>query len=319
MPYLRWKLFLVVAVLMGSSLFFGRGDGAAGAANLRYLAINVGNASPQYGCWEYKLCRAQDVQNLRNYISTWKPDVVMLSEVYRAAQLTGTANNGPILPAGYTGVCGASRDRYSGALAAYNAANASHEHECVAWKTSRVTMVAGSAMSAYGRNDSYGQSNCSYDFTGFRVNLVLDGTYGITGTAVHPDSGNASCRTEEISRYWAQLAVGANTIIGGDWNTDSDSELQRPGAFKVNYLRGQHWTLANHTNEYSAIYALGLIKRKLDHTFSNFGAACTACGGAYGTASLAYGSALGSYDGHPRADNGAGMDHRQILVDVSLP
>lgn len=314
-----WVFAGLAVVILASLLLMGRADRAAGSASLRYLAINVGNASPQYGCWEYKLCRAQDVQNLRNYIATWKPDIIMLSEVYRAAQLTGTANNGPILPSGYTGVCGESRDRYTGALVAYNAANASHEHECIAWKTSRVSMVSGSAASAYGRNDSYGQSNCSYDFTGFRVNLVLDNAYTITAVAVHPDSGNASCRTEEISRYWSQLAVGGNTIIGGDWNTDSDSEIQRPAAFKVNYLRGQHWTLANHTNEYSAIYGFGLIKRKLDHTFSNFGSPCTSCGGVYGSSSLTYGSVLGGYDGHPRADNGEGMDHRQILADVTLP
>jgi hypothetical protein len=317
----RWHLraLLVLVLVAACSILTFRANPSNAGTTFRYLAINVGNASPQYGCWEYKLCRAQDVQNLRNYIATWKPDIIVLSEVYRAAQLTGTANNGPILPAGYTGVCGQSRDRNTGALVAYNAANASHEHECVAWKTSRVSMVAGSALSAYGRNDTYGKSNCNYDFTGFRANLRLDGAYTVTAVATHPDSGNASCRTEEISRYWSQLAVGSYTIIGGDWNTASDGEIQRPGSFKVNYLRGQHWTLANHTNEYSAIYALGLLKYKYDHTFSNFGSPCTTCGANYGTASLTYGSALGSYDGHPRADNGEGMDHRQILVDIAIP
>jgi hypothetical protein len=36
-------------------------QGMAGGAGvpLRYLAINVGNASLQYGCWEYKLCRPE--------------------------------------------------------------------------------------------------------------------------------------------------------------------------------------------------------------------------------------------------------------------
>src|SRR3972149_3993323 len=163
MGRMYWKLLLLVLAPFAVSVLFSSGSTAA-STNPRYLAINVGNASPQYGCWEYKLCRAQDVQNLRNYIATWQPDVIMLSEVYRAAQLTGTANNGPILPGGYTGVCGESRDRYSGALVAYNAANASHEHECIAWKTSRLSYVSGSAASAFGRNDAYGQSNCSYDF-----------------------------------------------------------------------------------------------------------------------------------------------------------
>src|SRR4030042_1364306 len=207
MGRMYWKLLLLILATFAVSLLFSGGSTAA-STNLRYLAINVGNASPQYGCWEYKLCRAQDVQNLRNYIATWKPDVIMLSEVYRAAQLTSTANNGPILPAGYTGMCGESRDRNTGALVPWGAANASHEHECVAWKTSRLTYVAGSAKSAYGRNDSYGKSNCNYDFTGFRVKLVLDGGSTITAVAVHPNSGHSSCRTEEIGRYWSTLAAG---------------------------------------------------------------------------------------------------------------
>jgi len=196
----QWRIILIAAFSLGLALTAGSPSQTQGATSLRYLAINVGNASPQYGCWEYKLCRAQDVQNLRNYIASWQPDIIMLSEVYRAAQLTGTANNGPILPPGYTGVCGESRDRNTGALAAYDAPDASHEHECVAWKTSRLSLVSGSAKSAYGRNDSYGKSNCAYDFTGFRVRLVLDGIRTVTAVAVHPDSGNASCRTEEIAR-----------------------------------------------------------------------------------------------------------------------
>ena len=75
-----------------------RPAGLLAGTPLRYLAINVGNASLQYGCWEYKLCRAQDVANIRNYIGTWKPDVILLSEVLREAQLTGASDNVPIHP-----------------------------------------------------------------------------------------------------------------------------------------------------------------------------------------------------------------------------
>lgn len=291
-------------------------EAALAGTPLRYLAINVGNASWQYGCWEYKLCRSVDVANLRAYIAAWKPDVIVLSEVYRAAQLTGTAMYGPILPAGYTGRCGQSRDRYSGALVAYNAADASHEHECVAWKTSRVTEVAGSARSAYGRNDTWGKSNCDYDFTGFEVDLVLDGAIALTAVAVHPDSRNASCRTEEIARYWSTLATGARTLVGGDFNTESVSELQVPASFRVNYSRGNHWDYAWHS-EWTAFYILG-IKYMYDHAFTNFGARCSDCGPTYGTGSLTYGSVVGGYEGHPRADGGDGMDHRQLLVDLQL-
>lgn len=283
---------------------------------LRYLAINVGNASVTYGCWEYKLCRSSDVADLRSYIAAWKPDVIMLSEVYRSSQLTGTDMGGPILPAGYTGRCGESRDRNTGALVAWNASSASHEHECIAWKTSRLSYVAGSALSAYGRNDTWGKSNCNYDFTGFRVTLLLDGSTTITAAAVHPDSGDASCRTEEVARYWSQLATGAQAVIGGDFNTGNATELQVPSAFRVNYSGGRHWSLATH-DEYTAFYVLG-VQYRYDHAYSNFGSACTGCGSAYSTVNLDYGSVVGGYHSHPRADAGDGMDHRQLLVDLTL-
>lgn len=286
---------------------------------LRYLAINVGNVDPRCTSVEYKLCLPQDARDVWRYIRDWRPDVIVMSEVARETQL-----NSPILPPGWRGICGKSVDRRSGAPAAWNAANASHEHECVAWKTSRVSLVEGSAASAYGRNDQYGQSGalgptCGYDFTGFRVRLRLDGFSTITAVAIHPDSKNKDCRTEEISRYWTKLADGSLTLIGGDWNTDSDAELQRPGSFIVNFSHGQYWNLFTDHKHYSATYLAGGLKRHLDHAFTNFGGPCTYCGRPYRTENLIHGAALGGYEGHPRADDGKGMDHRQILVDVTSP
>jgi hypothetical protein len=286
---------------------------------LRYLAINVGNASPLFRCWEYKLCRLQDVQHLRTYIATWKPDVILLSEVYRAKQLTGSAMNGPILPSGYTGICGESRDRSTQTLVAWNAKNASHEHECIAWKTDRLSLLPNSPKSAYGGNGIDSQVKCHYDFTGFRAQLRLEDRFTITAVAVHPNSSSATCRTEEILRYWMTLANEKMTIIGGDWNTGDRDQLQQPILFKLNYSKGWHWELIEHSKEVSAEYLGGLIRRKLDHAYSNFGTPCTQCGYFYGTPDLPFGSALGSYDHHPRADGGQGMDHRQILVDIAIP
>jgi len=286
---------------------------------LRYLAMNVGNGSPLYGCWKFKLCREEDVRHVREYIDAWQPDVILLSEVYRAAQLTGTEVFGPILPAGYDGICGQSRDRFTGKLASWYADNASQEHECVAWKTSRLSYVEGSALSAYARNDDYGKRYCRYDVTGFRVRLLLEGTTTITAVAVHPNSTSAACRTDEIGRYWRDLAGNdPAVIIGGDLNTNRDEELQVAERFQVNYSRGLHWGVAAHAGEYTSIYLGGLIKRQIDHAYSSFGQPCTSCGAIYGTEDLSYGSVLGGYDGHPRADAGAGLDHRQILVDMLL-
>jgi len=54
MGRMHWNLLLLLLASLGVSLFFSGGSTGA-STNLRYLAINVGNASPQYGCWEYKL------------------------------------------------------------------------------------------------------------------------------------------------------------------------------------------------------------------------------------------------------------------------
>jgi hypothetical protein len=285
---------------------------------VRVLAINVGNASPQYGCWEYKLCRSQDVVALRGYIETWQPDIIMLSEVLRAAQLDGLSDNGPILPEGYAGRCGESLDRDSLESAAWNAADASHEHECIAWKTARVTPVEDSAASAYGRNDDWGRGNCSFDFTGFRMRLMVDDSLEVTAVAVHPNSQQADCRTEEIGRYWDELAEGERLVIGGDWNTEDLAEIQPAATVDTAYYAGEHFDIAVHENEYSAHYAFGVSNRKLDHVFVRKLAACTECGMYFGTDDLEFASALGGYDDHPRADGGSGFDHRQILTDLWL-
>lgn len=281
-----------------------------GGTPLRYLAINVGNVTP-FTCWEYKLCQADVASRIRSYIATWQPDVLMLSEVYGHWQLDQAWSGGPILPAGYAGQCGVSTD-VNGNVVGYADSDASHEHECIAWKTSRVKPVSGSGKTAPG------VSGCNRDFTGFRMHLVLDNTHLLTAVAVHPDSGNTSCRTSEISNYWSQLATGKKTIIGGDWNTDVDTELQVPTSFKRNYSKGYRWSLSYTSNEYTAFYTTG--NRRLDHTFSNFGSACTTCGSTYGTANLKDGVGLGGdVYSHPRADGTSGCDHRQLLTDMVVP
>ena len=68
----------------------------------RYLAFNVGNAG--LSCWESKLCDPTVVAHIRSYIDTYQPDIILVSEVYRASQLTGTDVGGPILPKGYNGI-----------------------------------------------------------------------------------------------------------------------------------------------------------------------------------------------------------------------
>ncbi len=58
--------------------------------------------------------------------------------------------------------------------AAYNAEHSSHEHECIAWKTSRVDLIENSQRSVFGRNDAFGQNSCNYDFTAFHAAVLLE-------------------------------------------------------------------------------------------------------------------------------------------------
>jgi hypothetical protein len=109
--------------------------------------------------------------------------------------------------------------------------------------------------------------------------------------------------------------TSTNSTSTSEVTTGAPAELQRPRDLAVAYLRGQHWDLATH-DEYSAEYLLGFEKQRFDHAFVRGGAPCSDCGADYGTADLAFASALGGYDDHPRADAGEGLDHRQLLVDL---
>ncbi len=316
-------LVLLGVLVTGSPLRWGLGT-AAGTTPLRYMSANVGNAAVGPGtCFEHKLCNATVAANIAAFVTAYRPDVVLLMEVLRAAQLP------QLCPAAdYDGACGLSVSRVDGAPALWNASNASHQHECVCWKRNRFTLLANA--SEYGRNDDFGKAHCHYDFTAFAVTLLdrRAGATNITFVAVHPDSVSSKCKDYEISNYWSKLARG-RAVVSGDWNSgrkcylgvcvDSVQAMQMPPSFWPNYLVGQH---ADGTVDGpadccpTAVYADGAMKAWLDASFSNFGTACTACGKFYGTASLPHGSAVGSYADIPRADGGSGCDHRQLLVDL---
>ncbi len=281
---------------------------------LRYLAINVGNVS--LNCWESKLCENSPATNLRNYIQTWSPDIIMISEVYKRTQLDSTDEAGPILPSGYSCDCGKSINRNDSLPASWDAADASHEHECIAWKTALFTMVPNSAKSVFGRNDTYGIQNCEYDFTAHSVQLIYKNFDTITPVALHPNSTFPQCRTYEINKYWSEWSQGNKVIIGGDWNTELVSELQVPATFRTIFSQGHYWDLHYSSGDYSQSTFFG--SRHLDHVFSNFGEPCTNYGDITGFGNLPYGAALGGYNSHPRADGGSGMDHRQILIDMNI-
>jgi uncharacterized repeat protein (TIGR01451 family) len=338
---------------------------------LRYLAINVGNlrALDEYAL---KLSEENVVGRIKKYITDWQPDVILLSEIYDSRQLNQDIfytnrvlgfpvkeNIGNLLPAGYTGRCGESRFRNGTLADPPNQPGASHEHECVAWKTSRLTYVAGSARSERGADSAalgFDPDKCEYDFTGFRVKLKLKGVKEpITAVSMHPKSGmpvsaplydandNAAsaCRKDTIKRIWQNL-VGSNpnVIIGGDWNTDLPAELQvpfrsasNPKGFINNLSFGKYWdgTFAN-GRHHTASYVFKPVH--YDHAFSNFGRPATKLatdfpqyypGGS--DRNLKFGAAVGGYgtgtlglsDIHPRADGGEGCDHRQLLIDMKIP
>ena len=303
---------------------------ASGPEHLRYLAINVGNVALPCEKYEWKLCTHGASEQVRSYIATWQPDVVLLAEVLDEPQLdrvlhdldlhangnAGSDLGGPILPAelGYDHVCHASLGRLDGqAHDAFplDTPDASHRHECVAWRRSRLSLVDQAHVLPP-------DPSCSQHFTIQAATLRINGTSTeVTGIAVHPDSRNSTCRVDTLARMWKDLATRPNTFVAGDWNTAQDAELQVPTGFLTNYSRGLHFG-HQHEGEYTAWYYLrgGL---KLDHAFSNFGKPCVDCGQFYGGGDqdLSFGSAIGRFDGHPSASQ-TGLDHRQVLVDLSF-
>lgn len=315
----------------------------SGPRHLRYLAINVGNVAFECRSYEFKLCTPEVGDRVRNYIGTWQPDVVLLSEVLDEPQLdrvlrdsditsTGSTTSnlgGPLLPPelGYAHVCHSSIDRDTGEVHDQHPLddkNASHRHECVAWRKDRFTL--SSAAHVFGANSPALRSKCNYDFTAqaatLRVNDSDDGSgkpIELTGVAPHPasDSEDPACRKDMIGRMWKELASKPRVFVGGDFNTGDAAELQVPPAFHVNYSHGLHFG-TQHTGEYTAWYYVrgGFA---FDHAFASFGRACTDCGKHHGGSEqdLALGSVVGDWDGHPHAAK-PGLDHRQILVDLTF-
>jgi hypothetical protein len=302
-------------------------------AHVRYLAINVGNVTSACGAYEYKLCEHDTSARIRDYITEWRPDVVLVSELLDEAQLDrvlhdsdvhfmGSADSdlgGPVLPPelGYDHVCHGNVDRLDGSthlLFPLDLPSGSHRHECVAWRRDRLALV--SEAHVLGPDSPDLSPRCNYDFTMQAATLRLLRTGDeLTGIATHPDSTNATCRTDTIARMWREFGDRPRVFVGGDWNTADEHELSVPPSFRINYSKGVHFTVA-HEGEYTASY---LVRGHLtlDHTFSNFGRPCTICGVDYGGESrnLAFGSALGGFDGQPMAAI-PGVDHHQILVDL---
>ena len=313
----------------------------ASAAHLRYLAINIGNVSINCRSYEFKLCTPAISEAVHEYIATWRPDVILLSEVLDEPQLDrvlhdsdiraggSTTSNlgGPVLPPGYDHVCHPSVNRDDGTASGKTPLDdeaASHRHECVAWRKDRLSLA--SAAHVFGPNSPALRTKCNYDFTAQAATLRMTGTddgtgrpIEVTAIAPHPasDSEDAACRIDTIARMWKELANKPRVIVGGDFNTGVGSELQVPKNFFVNYSHGRHFT-TQHEDEYTAWYYIrGSFA--FDHAFASFGRPCTSCGTFYGgpTQDLLLGSVVGDWDGHPWAAK-PGLDHRQILVDLTF-
>lgn len=314
---------------------------AATPSHLRYLAINIGNVALNCRDYEYKLCTPDISDRVRDYIATWRPDVVLVSEVLDEPQLVrvlhdsdlrdggSTTSNlgGPILPPGYDHVCHASVNRVDGTVhgkTPLDDPSASHRHECVAWRKDRLSLAREAHV--FGPNSAALRSKCNYDFTAQAATLRMLGTddgtgrpIEVTGIAPHPasDSEDVVCRTDTIARMWKELANERRVFLGGDFNTGVAAQLQVPKSFFVNYSHGRHFE-TEHADEYTAWYYIrGSFS--FDHAFANFGRACTSCGTHYGgpTQDLLLGSVVGAWDGHPWAAD-PGLDHRQILVDLAF-
>gem|GEM_PF-3197556 len=316
---------------------------ATGPHHLRYLAINIGNVSLNCRAYEYKLCTPDVSDRVRDYIATWKPDVVLLSEVLDEPQLDrvlhdsdlraggSTTSNlgGPVLPPelGYAHACHSSLNRFTGVARdaqPLDDPDASHRHECVAWRKDRFALV--DAAHVLGPNTPELRSKCHYDFTMQAATLRMrdaedesGAPIDVTGIAVHPasDTDDLACRKDTIARMWSELATKPRVFVGGDFNTGVGSELMVPSRFHINYSHGNHFA-THHAGEFTAAYYVR-GEFEFDHAFSSFGRACTDCGKYYGGSKqdLPFGSALGDWDGHPWAAK-PGIDHRQILVDLTL-
>lgn len=216
----------------------------------------------------------------------------------------------------------------------------SHGHECVAWRRDKFKKAG--EMAVFGKD---ADANCHHDFTIEMADLesIKHPGFIITAVAVHPQSDtrwprdtttDIACRKDEIARAFAALAGKAHVVMGGDFNTESMAEINPPARYATDFSKGQHFGghLGSHPSEHSAGEYIGRGWFNFDHVFRSnqpsWAAACTTCGGFYGTKNLVFGSALGykvydiwpwyndAQDDHPNIC-GDGCDHAQVLVDYT--
>lgn len=238
---------------------------------------------------------------------------------------------GPLLASGYDYVCRTSRDPSGDPEVWDNEPSAgSHEHLCIAWKTSKASQVGQPTdiNSFNSRPESMDPSdvadNCYGDYGTFSVDLAIDGLT-IRFSTFHSSISNTDCRDAQILDLVGHVREAEYSVWAGDFEGLTDlSDVLPEGHFTV-YSNGRHWGSDKHPGEVTS------TRGAFTHAMMNFGEACTDCGDkVYGTNNLEFGSAVGPYHGHRRWDGynedetdwawrTAGGDHYQILTDVTFP
>lgn len=236
-----------------------------GGSDFRFF--NVPDDKLRPNCPLYKLCHNEIIDRVRAHIHEHLPDVAFYQEVLSIQQLlTGTASVPPVLPQNYTVQCG----RGAGNL-----------HEiCIAWSRDKFEKVDECTEISTGEG---GALKCTLK--------SLINNRAVDFINVHPSAFFPEDRRKLLNDVWLNLVdYSKRTIVGGDFNSyetfPKNPEFPYPDSFGTVFGRivegygrwqatesfyGYRKITEDGAVKYRKVSGSTIIRRKIDHLFSNFG------------------------------------------------
>jgi endonuclease/exonuclease/phosphatase family metal-dependent hydrolase len=293
-----------------------------GWSPIKILTANVGNVD--YSCrgkYNYKLCKVEVENKIKENISKINPDIVFLQELLHPSQCERWneksikkvchKNHNNKIPNQARRILG---DNYSILCAARVKEDSTYPRgmECIAVNVAKGEIEGcpkGELCFSTENSDMPG-NKCNPEFIIMTTFAKINGVK-IKLINAHPDSLSKYCRDHSLSQIFSSL-TDEKAIIAGDFNFDpfNDKEnspiiwQQQVGSNNSRKPFHYHSGISEASPPYPTAYFL-LQRKTIDHVVSNF--AIGKC------------KTLGEAPGTTRLDGGKGMDHRAILCELWIP
>lgn len=298
-----------------------------GWTSLKLLTANIGNVD--FSCrgqYNYKLCKVEVENNIKENIYKLNPDVIFLQELLHPSQCNDwvekdtkkvchTSHNSEI-PNQARRILG---NNYSIVCSSRVKENSKQPRgmECIAVKE-EIGEIEGCPKGEVCfsiKNSDIPGDKCNPEFIIMSVFANIN-DIRIKLINAHPNSRSKYCRDYALSQVFPPITPNLlskeKTILAGDFNFDPfnkkesspDIWEQNVGSIDSGKPFHYHSGISEITPPYPTAYFLNQ-KKTIDHVVSNF--AIGQC------------KTLGEAPGTTRLDGGKGMDHRALFCELWIP